>query len=59
MAFQRQVFWQSRWEVTHFFHENERYVPPSFAQTRGGLAVATPANANRAPPGLSACPSWT
>jgi hypothetical protein len=37
--------------VTHFFDENERYVPLSFTQTTGGLTVTAPANANLAPPG--------
>jgi hypothetical protein len=37
--------------VTHFFDQNERYVPLSFQQTTGGLTVAAPANANLAPPG--------
>lgn len=38
--------------VTHFFDENERYVPLTFTQTAGGLTVTGPANANIAPPGL-------
>jgi Galactose oxidase-like, Early set domain len=37
--------------VTHFFDENERFVPLSFTQTAGGLTVTAPANANLAPPG--------
>ncbi len=37
--------------VTHFFDENERYLPLSFTQTSGGLTVTAPANANLAPPG--------
>jgi hypothetical protein len=37
--------------VTHFFDENERFVPLSFTQTAGGLNVTAPANANLAPPG--------
>jgi uncharacterized repeat protein (TIGR01451 family) len=37
--------------VTHFFDQNERYVPLSFAQTSGGLSVTAPATANLAPPG--------
>jgi hypothetical protein len=37
--------------VTHFFDENERFVPLSFTQTTGGLTVTAPANANLAPPG--------
>jgi len=37
--------------VTHFFDENERFVPLSFTQATGGLTVTAPANANLAPPG--------
>jgi hypothetical protein len=37
--------------VTHFFDQNERYVPLAFQQTAGGLTVTAPANANAAPPG--------
>jgi hypothetical protein len=37
--------------VTHFFDQNERYVPLSFQQGSGTLTVAAPANANLAPPG--------
>jgi hypothetical protein len=37
--------------VTHFFDQNERYVPLSFTQTTGGLTVTAPINANLAPPG--------
>ena len=37
--------------VTHFFDQNERYVPLSFQQTTGGLTATAPANANLAPPG--------
>jgi hypothetical protein len=37
--------------VTHFFDENERFVPLSFTQTTGGLTITAPANANLAPPG--------
>ncbi len=37
--------------VTHFFDQNERFVPLSFTQTSGGLTVTVPANANLAPPG--------
>ena len=37
--------------VTHFFDQNERYVPLSFTQTTGGLTVTAPVNANLAPPG--------
>ncbi|MBB5330926.1 galactose oxidase-like domain-containing protein [Tunturiibacter gelidoferens] len=38
--------------VTHFFDENERYVPLSFTQTSGGLTVTAPVDANLAPPGF-------
>jgi hypothetical protein len=37
--------------VTHFFDQNERYVPLNFTATSGGLNVSGPANANLAPPG--------
>jgi hypothetical protein len=37
--------------VTHFFDQNERYLPLSFTQTSGGLTVTAPVNANLAPPG--------
>jgi hypothetical protein len=37
--------------VTHFFDQNERFLPLSFTQAAGGLTVTTPANANLAPPG--------
>jgi hypothetical protein len=37
--------------VTHFFDENERYIPLSFTQTSGGLNVTAPIDANLAPPG--------
>jgi hypothetical protein len=37
--------------VTHFFDQNERYIPLSFTQTSGGLTITGPANANLAPPG--------
>jgi cytochrome oxidase Cu insertion factor (SCO1/SenC/PrrC family) len=37
--------------VTHFFDQNERYLPLSFTQTSGGLTVTAPLNANLAPPG--------
>lgn len=37
--------------VTHFFDQNERYLPLSFTQTSGGLTVTAPANTNLAPPG--------
>jgi len=38
--------------VTHFFDQNERYVPVSFTQTSGGLQLTAPLNANLAPPGM-------
>jgi hypothetical protein len=38
--------------VTHFFDQNERYVPLSFTQASGGLTVTTPVDANLAPPGF-------
>jgi hypothetical protein len=37
--------------VTHFFDQNERYVPLSFTQASGGLTVTAPVDANLAPPG--------
>jgi hypothetical protein len=37
--------------VTHFFDQNERYLPLSFTQTSGGLTVTAPVDANLAPPG--------
>ncbi|GGA59890.1 hypothetical protein GCM10011507_09290 [Edaphobacter acidisoli] len=37
--------------VTHFFDQNERYLPLSFTQTSGGLTVTAPVNTNLAPPG--------
>jgi hypothetical protein len=37
--------------VTHFFDQNERYLPLTFAQTTGGLTVTAPADGNTAPPG--------
>jgi hypothetical protein len=37
--------------VTHFFDENERFVPLAFSQTTGGLTVTSPINSNLAPPG--------
>ena len=37
--------------VTHFFDQNERYIPLAFQQTTGGLTVTAPANAYLAPPG--------
>ena len=38
--------------VTHFFDENERYLPLTFSQTTGGLNVTAPVDANLAPPGM-------
>lgn len=37
--------------VTHFFDENERYLPLSFQKGSGVLTVTAPANAYLAPPG--------
>ena len=37
--------------VTHFFDQNERYLPLAFTQTTGGLNVTAPVDANLAPPG--------
>ena len=37
--------------VTHFFDQNERYIPLAFTQTTGGLNVTAPVDANLAPPG--------
>jgi len=37
--------------VTHFFDQNERFIPLSFAQASGGLTVTSPIDANLAPPG--------
>ena len=37
--------------VTHFFDQNERFIPVGFTQTSGGLTVTAPANSNLAPPG--------
>jgi hypothetical protein len=37
--------------VTHFFDENERYLPLAFTQTTGGLTVTAPVDGNLAPPG--------
>jgi hypothetical protein len=37
--------------VTHSDNMNQRYVPLTFQQTSGGLAVQAPADANTAPPG--------
>jgi hypothetical protein len=36
---------------THFFDQEQRYVPLSFTQTAGGLTVQAPPDANTAPPG--------
>jgi hypothetical protein len=38
--------------VTHFFDQNERYLPLTFAQTTGGLNVTGPIDTNLAPPGF-------
>lgn len=38
--------------VTHFFDQNERYLPLSFTQTTGGLNVTAPSDLNLAPPGF-------
>ncbi|MFL6446301.1 MAG: galactose oxidase-like domain-containing protein [Bryobacteraceae bacterium] len=37
--------------VTHFFDQNERYIPLNFQLGSGNLTVTAPANANIAPPG--------
>jgi len=37
--------------VTHFFDQNERFIPLSFTQGVGGLNVNAPVDANLAPPG--------
>jgi hypothetical protein len=37
--------------VTHFFDQNERFLPLAFTQTTGGLTVTSPINSNLAPPG--------
>ena len=37
--------------VTHFFDQNERFLPLSFSQISGGLTVTAPVDANLAPPG--------
>jgi len=37
--------------VTHFFDQNERFIPLSFTQASGGLTVTSPIDANLAPPG--------
>jgi hypothetical protein len=37
--------------VTHFFDQNERFLPVSFTQTSGGLTVTAPVDGNTAPPG--------
>jgi hypothetical protein len=36
---------------THAFNMDQRFVPLSFSQTAGGLTIASPADANIAPPG--------
>ena len=38
--------------VTHFFDQNERFLPLTFTQTTGGLTVTSPFNSNLAPPGF-------
>ncbi len=38
--------------VTHFFDQNERYLPLAFTQTSGGLTVTSPIDGNTAPPGF-------
>jgi hypothetical protein len=38
--------------VTHFFDQNERYLPLTFTQTTGGLNVTAPVDGNLAPPGV-------
>jgi hypothetical protein len=38
--------------VTHFFDQNERYLPLTFTQTTGGLNVTAPVDTNLAPPGF-------
>jgi hypothetical protein len=38
--------------VTHFFDQNERYLPLSFTQASGGLTVTAPVDGNLAPPGF-------
>jgi hypothetical protein len=37
--------------VTHFFDQNERFIPLAFTQASGGLTVTSPIDANLAPPG--------
>ena len=37
--------------VTHFFDQNERFLPLSFTQAAGGLTVTAPVDGNTAPPG--------
>ncbi len=37
--------------VTHFFDQNERYLPLAFTQAAGGLTVTAPIDGNTAPPG--------
>ena len=38
--------------VTHFFDQNERFLPLQFTQASGGLSVTAPVDANLAPPGF-------
>jgi len=37
--------------VTHFFDQNERFLPVSFTQSSGGLTVTAPVDGNTSPPG--------
>ena len=37
--------------VTHFFDQNERYLPLSFTTATGGLTITAPVDGNLAPPG--------
>ena len=37
--------------VTHFFDQNERFIPLNLQQAGGGLTVTAPSSANAAPPG--------
>ena len=37
--------------VTHAFDQNQRFLELSLKRVAGGLALASPANANLAPPG--------
>ena len=37
--------------VTHFFDQNERYLPLNVQKGSGTLTITAPANANLAPPG--------